>query len=206
MPASRRKPDGRATRAALTHLAREKILVLDGAMGTMIQDLKLDEKGFRGAHFADWKRDLKGNNDLLILTRPDIISDIHRAYLDAGADITSTNTFTSTSIAQADYGLEALASAQASSGEAASSNDISVTQFNPENAVAPASVVEGPGIKVGEGTVAAWKQARAKSSEAARPPAAQPAASDAMRKALAAIAKLPVVKSAPVMIRVESFE
>ena len=106
MPASRRKPDGRAIRAALTHLAREKILVLDGAMGTMIQDLKLDEKGFRGAHFADWKRDLKGNNDLLNLTQPDAIRDIHLAYFLAGADLVETNTFSSTTIAQADYGLE----------------------------------------------------------------------------------------------------
>ncbi len=76
-------------------------------MGTMIQDLKLDEAGFRGDRFKDWHRDLRGNNDLLILTQPDAIRDIHLAYFLAGADIVETNTFSSTTIAQADYGLEA---------------------------------------------------------------------------------------------------
>ena len=93
----------------LTELARERILVLDGAMGTMIQQLKLDEADFRGERFADWSHDLRGNNDLLILTRPDSIRDIHLAYFKAGADICATNTFSSTTIAQADYGLEAFA-------------------------------------------------------------------------------------------------
>jgi 5-methyltetrahydrofolate--homocysteine methyltransferase len=93
----------------LRELARERILVLDGAMGTMIQMLKLGEADFRGARFADAARDLRGNNDLLNITRPDAIRDIHLAYLRAGADIVATNTFSSTSIAQADYGLEALA-------------------------------------------------------------------------------------------------
>ncbi len=94
------------TETALRELARERILVLDGAMGTEIQTLKLDEAGFRGARFADWPRDLRGNNDLLILTQPDVIREIHLAYFRAGADIVSTNTFSSTRIAQADYGME----------------------------------------------------------------------------------------------------
>jgi len=92
-------------RAALA----ERILVLDGAAGTFIQAYELDEAGYRGERFADWSCDVKGNNDLLILSRPDIISDMHRAYLDAGADIIETNTFSSTTIAQADYEMEALA-------------------------------------------------------------------------------------------------
>ncbi len=89
--------------------ASQRILVLDGAMGTMIQGLKLTETEFRGARFADWRKDLRGNNDLLILTQADAIRDIHLQYLLAGADIVATNTFSSTSIAQADYGMEALA-------------------------------------------------------------------------------------------------
>ena len=93
----------------LQDIAAERILVLDGAMGTMIQQLKLDEAAFRGARFADWNRDLRGNNDLLILTQPDAIRDIHLAYFLAGADIAATNTFSSTSIAQADYGMKSLA-------------------------------------------------------------------------------------------------
>ena len=78
-------------------------------MGTMIQRLKLSEADFRGERFKDWPRDLKGNNDLLILTMPDAVEAIHRQYFEAGADIVETNTFSSTSIAQADYGMEALA-------------------------------------------------------------------------------------------------
>src|SRR6266702_2084215 len=93
----------------LRRVARERILVLDGAMGTMIQALKLDEEGFRGARFDAWNREVRGNNDLLILTQPDAIRDIHLAYFRAGADIVSTNTFSSTRIAQADYGMEAIA-------------------------------------------------------------------------------------------------
>jgi len=96
----------------LTHplaLALQKrILILDGAMGTMIQRHKLSEADFRGERFADWASDLRGNNDLLVLTRPDVISGIHRAYLEAGADILETNTFNSTRVSQADYGMEAL--------------------------------------------------------------------------------------------------
>src|SRR5579883_2506730 len=92
-------------RVALQNEARKRILVLDGAMGTMIQALQFDEAAFRGTRFANFHRDLRGNNDLLILTQPKAIEDIHAAYLRAGADIVATNTFSSTSIAQADYDL-----------------------------------------------------------------------------------------------------
>ncbi|MFG1401448.1 methionine synthase [Xanthobacter sediminis] len=92
--------------AALSAAARERILVLDGAMGTMIQALKLDEAGYRGARFKDWPRDVKGNNDILSLTQPDAVREIHLKYFRAGADIVETNTFSGTSIAQADYGME----------------------------------------------------------------------------------------------------
>ncbi|MFG1331321.1 methionine synthase [Xanthobacter autotrophicus] len=96
------------TFSALAKAASERILVLDGAMGTMIQGLKLDEAGYRGARFADWPRDVKGNNDLLSLTQPDAVRAIHLEYFRAGADMVETNTFSGTSIAQADYGMEAL--------------------------------------------------------------------------------------------------
>lgn len=92
-------------RTALLNAARERILVLDGAMGTMIQNLQFDEAAFRGERFKTFHRDLRGNNDLLILTQPQAIEDIHAAYLRAGADIVATNTFSTTSIAQADYDL-----------------------------------------------------------------------------------------------------
>ncbi|MCO5785982.1 methionine synthase [Pseudomonas sp. G11-1] len=95
--------------AALNDALRQRILILDGGMGTMIQSFKLEEADFRGERFADWHRDLKGNNDLLILSRPDVIADIERAYLDAGSDIIETNTFNSTRVSQADYGMEELA-------------------------------------------------------------------------------------------------
>ncbi len=91
---------------ALKREAKERILILDGAMGTMIQRYKLDETGYRGARFKDHPRDLKGNNDLLVLSQPKIISEIHNAYLEAGADIIETNTFNAQAISQADYGLE----------------------------------------------------------------------------------------------------
>ena len=90
---------------ALRALAAERILVLDGAMGTMIQALGLDEQGYRGARFDAWNREVRGNNDLLNLSRPESIRAIHLAYFRAGADIVSTNTFSSTSIAQSDYGM-----------------------------------------------------------------------------------------------------
>lgn len=89
------------------HLS-ERILFLDGAMGTMIQGYKLDEKDYRGERFANWQTDVKGNNDLLSLTQPDIIKAIHSAYFEAGADIVETNTFNSTTIAMADYEMESL--------------------------------------------------------------------------------------------------
>ena len=93
----------------LTALLDQRILIIDGAMGTMIQRYELQENDYRGERFADFPTDLKGNNDLLTLTRPDIIRDIHRAYLDAGADVIGTNSFNATTIAQADYQLESIA-------------------------------------------------------------------------------------------------
>ncbi len=87
----------------------ERILIIDGAMGTMIQRYKLEEKDYRGDRFKDWHTDVKGNNDLLSITQPKIIEAIHQQYLEAGADIIETNTFSSTSIAQADYDMQSLA-------------------------------------------------------------------------------------------------
>ena len=87
----------------------ERILIIDGAMGTMIQQHKLEEKDYRGDRFKDWHTDVKGNNDLLSITQPQIIEGIHKEYLEAGADIIETNTFSSTSIAQADYDMQSLA-------------------------------------------------------------------------------------------------
>ena len=95
----------RSVRSEFIGLLQKRILVLDGAMGTMIQALKLSEEGYRGARFDAWNREVRGNNDLLNLSRPDSVRDIHLAYFRAGADIVSTNTFSSTSIAQADYGM-----------------------------------------------------------------------------------------------------
>jgi 5-methyltetrahydrofolate--homocysteine methyltransferase len=98
--------DGSEVFAALTKAAQERILILDGAMGTQIQGLNLNEESFRGTRFADCSCHLQGNNDLLILTQPQAIEDIHYAYAMAGADILETNTFSSTTIAQADYSME----------------------------------------------------------------------------------------------------
>ncbi len=92
----------------LNALLKNRILILDGAMGTMIQSYKLGESDYRGERFKDWPCDLKGNNDLLSLTQPDIIRDIHKAYLEAGADIVETNTFNSTKVSLADYQMEEL--------------------------------------------------------------------------------------------------
>ena len=97
------------TQQALKDLLSQRIVILDGAMGTMIQQHKLEETDYRGQRFADWPSDLKGNNDLLGITRPDVIQSIHRDYFEAGSDIIETNTFNSTSIALADYGMESLA-------------------------------------------------------------------------------------------------
>ena len=88
---------------------KDRILIIDGAMGTMIQRHKLEEKDYRGERFKDWHTDVKGNNDLLSITQPQIIEGIHKQYLEAGADIIETNTFSSTSIAQADYDMQSLA-------------------------------------------------------------------------------------------------
>ncbi|NGZ02386.1 MAG: methionine synthase, partial [Nitrospira sp. WS238] len=89
-------------------LLQERILMLDGAMGTMIQQRRLDEAAFRGERFKDWKKDVKGHNDLLNLTQPLIIEEIHRQYLEAGADIVETNTFNSQAISLMDYGMDTL--------------------------------------------------------------------------------------------------
>ena len=83
----------------------ERILLLDGAMGTMIQSFGLTEDDYRGERFVDWRRDLKGNNDLLSITRPDLIREIHNGFLEAGADIIETNTFNSNAPSMADYGM-----------------------------------------------------------------------------------------------------
>ncbi|MCP9337774.1 methionine synthase [Stutzerimonas xanthomarina] len=100
--------DRNARLQALQQALQQRILILDGGMGTMIQSYKLEESDYRGERFADWPQDLKGNNDLLILTRPDAISAIEKAYFDAGADIVETNTFNATRVSQADYGMEEL--------------------------------------------------------------------------------------------------
>src|SRR5574337_661970 len=109
---SRRSPFHRARRLALLPaLLRERILVIDGAMGTLIQRHDLDEARFRGAALADHHRDVRGDNDLLSLTQPDLIRGLHADYLAAGADIIETDTFTATRISQADYGLAGQAAA-----------------------------------------------------------------------------------------------
>ena len=90
----------------IEEILAERILVLDGAMGTMIQRYNLLEQDFRGEKFKNHEYDLKGNNDLLSITRPDIIKEIHKKYLNAGADIIETNTFSGTTIAQSDYMME----------------------------------------------------------------------------------------------------
>ena len=91
----------------LTRLMQERIIFIDGAMGTMIQRFKLTEADFRGERYANHGHELKGNNDILVITRPDVIYDIHMQYLTAGADIIETNTFNGTTISQADYELQA---------------------------------------------------------------------------------------------------
>jgi 5-methyltetrahydrofolate--homocysteine methyltransferase len=100
----------RKTTEALRRQASERILIIDGAMGTMIQRHKFGEADYRGKRFKDWHRDVKGNNDLLVLTQPDVIRDIHAQYLAAGADIIETNTFNAQVISMADYGMEPLSS------------------------------------------------------------------------------------------------
>ena len=92
----------------LQTIARERILILDGAMGSMLQEYRLDEAGYRGARFADWEHPLKGNNDLLNLTQPQIVEEIHAKYFAAGADMVETNTFNAQTVSMADYGMESL--------------------------------------------------------------------------------------------------
>ena len=94
--------------AALQKALAERILILDGAMGTMVQTYGLEEADYRGERFKDVHHDVKGNNDLLVLTKPQVIREIHQSYLDAGADIIETNTFNSTRASMADYHLEDL--------------------------------------------------------------------------------------------------
>src|SRR5262245_35157210 len=99
--------EGRAAAGErLEALLRSRIAVIDGAMGTMIQQYGLDESGYRGDRFAEYQRDLRGNNDLLSLTQPAVVEEIHRKYLEAGADIIETNTFTANAVSMADYGME----------------------------------------------------------------------------------------------------
>ena len=94
----------------LPAILEKRIVILDGAMGTMIQRFKLSEAQYRGERFKDFHKDIKGNNELLSLTRPDVIQDIHESYLAAGADLIETNTFGATTVAQADYDMADLAS------------------------------------------------------------------------------------------------
>src|SRR5688500_9812096 len=95
--------------ATIQEILKERILVIDGAMGTMIQRYKLEEADYRGERFKDWASDIKGNNDLLCLTQPQIIKAIHLEYLEAGADIIETNTFNAQKVSLADYGMQSLA-------------------------------------------------------------------------------------------------
>src|ERR1700744_196669 len=97
------------TETQLRKLLNERILIIDGAMGTMIQRHRLEEADYRGERFKDWHTDVKGNNDLLCLTQPHIIKNIHTQYLEAGADIIETNTFNSQGISLADYDMQSLA-------------------------------------------------------------------------------------------------
>ena len=99
-------PDWNEVRTALADAMRERILILDGAMGTMLQRRKFTEENFRGERFKDWDLPLQGNNDLLVITEAQAVEDIHLEYYLAGADIVETNTFSATSVAQADYGCE----------------------------------------------------------------------------------------------------
>ena len=124
---------GNESNKTLSGLLSERIVILDGAMGTMIQQHKLEESDYRGERFADWGSDLKGNNDLLGITKPDVIQSIHREYFEAGADIIETNTFNSTSIALADYGMESLAyELSLANAKLAKSAAASVMTSNPE--------------------------------------------------------------------------
>jgi len=128
-------------------LLKERILILDGAMGTMIQQRRLDEAAFRGERFRDWKKDLKGHNDLLNLTQPAIIEDIHRQYLEAGADIVETNTFNSQAISLSDYQMQELAYELSRSGaECARRAVVQVQTAQPERRCFVAGAI-GPTTK-----------------------------------------------------------
>ncbi|MFZ1592751.1 MAG: homocysteine S-methyltransferase family protein, partial [Chitinophagales bacterium] len=117
----------------LREILSRRIMVLDGAMGSMIQRYKLSETEFRGERFKGHPHDLRGNNDLLSLTQPQIITEIHEQYLEAGADIIETNTFSGTAIAQADYGLEHLAyELNLASAQLAKAAATKFTQLNPQ--------------------------------------------------------------------------
>lgn len=98
--------DGAKVREYVDGMMSKRIMIIDGAMGTTIQQYKFTEADFRGERFKDFTHDIRGNNDMLVLTQPDTIYDIHRRYFEAGADICETNTFSGTTIAQADYGME----------------------------------------------------------------------------------------------------
>jgi 5-methyltetrahydrofolate--homocysteine methyltransferase len=98
--------ESHGTKPPLAELLESRILILDGVMGTMIQGYRLSEADYRGERFKDWPSDLKGNNDLLVLTKPEVIREIHEQYLEAGADILETNTFNGNRLSQADYGLQ----------------------------------------------------------------------------------------------------
>ena len=113
----------------------KRILVIDGAMGTMIQRHKLTEADYRGERFKDWHSDVKGNNDLLSITQPQIIIGIHKEYLEAGADIIETNTFSSTVIAQADYDMQSLA--YELNVAAAQCARKAITEFNASSKIPP---------------------------------------------------------------------
>ena len=116
----------------IREILKERILIIDGAMGTMIQRHKLEEEDYRGERFKDWHTDVKGNNDLLSITQPNIIQGIHELYLEAGADIIETNTFSSTTIAQADYDMQALAyELNVASAQCARNAADKYTAFNP---------------------------------------------------------------------------
>src|SRR5574337_1538370 len=118
--------------SSIAALLNERILILDGAMGTMIQQRKLDEAAFRGQQFKDWSKDLKGHNDLLNVTQPAIIEEIHRQYLEAGADIIETNTFNSQAISLADYKMETLGYELSKAGaECAKRAAVAVQQAQP---------------------------------------------------------------------------
>ncbi len=97
------------TKDRLEQLLRQRIVIIDGAMGTTLQRYQLDEAAYRGERFKDWAQDLKGNHDLLNLTRPDLVAEVHRAYLEAGADIIETNTFSAQAVSLSDYKMGHLA-------------------------------------------------------------------------------------------------